>query len=239
MYLRRHEKSCDQSEELFVVFFVLILCLSSSPQYFAPIHEMLIEVEQMEAAKPRVQQNDFRGTALDEDGNVVIANDRFNNRVRPSRRVGIDQFIWYTIVLIVQQTEVWMIDHTDGLHRGTAKRANGKLTQVAARSNLNGISFKAIFVIGKDEFNHHERAREAFLLDLLQGKHDLSEPRYNLLRKLYFPNPKDTLPSKISEAYTSGRLNQSQADAVEAMVHSEAPFIIVHGECCTTGYCIQ
>ncbi|KAL5510973.1 hypothetical protein ACEPAG_3692 [Sanghuangporus baumii] len=192
--------------------FVDTIYLSS--KYFKPIHQMLIEVEKIEAARPRVLQNDFSGTAIGENRNVVIANDRFNNRVRPSER-----------------TEVWIIDQDDRLHRGTARRANGKLTQVATRSDLGGISFKAIFVVGKDEFSHAERAREVFLLQLLQGKHDLHEPEYHLIQKLSFPNPNadERIPGKVSGAIKTGRLNQSQADVVEAMVYSEVSFVIVHG----------
>ncbi|KAL5478689.1 hypothetical protein ACEPAI_1966 [Sanghuangporus weigelae] len=192
--------------------FVDTMYLSS--KYFKPIHQMLIEVEKIEAARPRVLQNDFKGTTIDKNGNVVIANDRFNNRVRPSERA-----------------EVWMIGQDDRLHRGTARRANGKLTQVATRSDLGSISLKAIFVVGKDEFSHAERAREAFLLQLLQGKHDLHEPEYHLIQKLYFPNPNvdERIPGKVTGAIKTGRLNQSQADVVEAMVYSEVPFVIVHG----------
>lgn len=48
---------------------------------------MLIEVEKIEAVKPRVQQNDFKDTTIDENKNLVIANDRFKNRVRASEKV--------------------------------------------------------------------------------------------------------------------------------------------------------
>ena len=48
---------------------------------------MLIGVEKIEAVKPRVQQNDFKDTTIDENKNLVIANDRFKNRVRASEKV--------------------------------------------------------------------------------------------------------------------------------------------------------
>ena len=125
-----------------------------------------------------------------------------------------------------------MIDEGNKLHLGTARRANGKLTQVATRSNLSTVPLKAIFVVGKEELSHAERARETFLLHLLQGKYDLHDSSHHLISKLFFPSPSELerSPVRITGDAKIGKLNQSQVDVVEAMVHSEESFVIAHGE---------
>ncbi|KAH8115119.1 hypothetical protein DFH11DRAFT_147026 [Phellopilus nigrolimitatus] len=183
-----------------------------SSKYFKPIHQMLVEVEQTEAAKPRTLDNEFSSVERDPEGKFIIFNERFNNRVRPSDR-----------------TEIAMFDEAGIEYRGRATSANGKQTRVVPLENTDLRTFKGIRVLGKEELNQAERARDGFLLEVLQGKRALDDPAYGLIPHLFFPGPNPTPTEKVTGARGLGRLNQSQADVVEAMVGSEAPFVIVHG----------
>ncbi|KAI5120000.1 hypothetical protein M0805_008461 [Coniferiporia weirii] len=183
-----------------------------SGKYFNPIHQMLAEVEQMEAAKPRMLENEFSSVDRLADGKLVINNERFKNRVRPS-----------------ETTAVHLVDEEDNIHYGVATSTYGKQTHVTPTSNTGPRIIKRICVVGKEELGHSDRARDAFLLQLLQGRCVLHDPAYELILKLYFPSVNDSPPQKIVGANRHGRLNQSQADVVEAMVALDSPFVLVHG----------
>ena len=50
--------------------------------------------------------------------------------------------------------------------------------------------------------------------------------------QLHFPEDKDiaSKPKRVQNANERERLNQNQANVVEAMVESEGPFVFVHGD---------
>ena len=45
---------------------------------------MLIDLERVEAASPRVVRNDFGSVVRDQTGDIIIDNDRFQNRIMDS-----------------------------------------------------------------------------------------------------------------------------------------------------------
>lgn len=188
---------------------------------------MLIDLERVEAASPRVVRNDFGSVVRDQTGDIIIDNDRFQNRIRASER-----------------TRVALVDESGKIHLGVATSAEGKRTKVTLDSARSGQassglrSVQEIRVLGKDGFSYSERAREEFLLSLLQGKFSLDDPAYDYVKLLYFPG-KDLAPRKkvkrsILRSLSFGKgkmkMNQAQGDAVEAMVKSDTEFVIVHGK---------
>lgn len=200
-------------------------------KFFKPIYQMLIEVERIEAVKPRVLRNDFGSIMRDTQGNIVIDNERFQNRIRASNR-----------------TRVALVDENDKVHIGLATVSEGKHTTIALETSGSGQivqgprQVKEVHVLGKEGFSYHERAREEFLLSVLQGKCALDDPAYDLLQLLYFSG-KDYDPRKkvkrsmmrsISIGKGKRKMNDSQADVVEAMVKSDMEFVVVHGKDCLT-----
>lgn len=130
-----------------------------------------------------------------------------------------------------------MIDEDGHVHYARAKNADGRRTHVTPLTGRgvgsgSGGQIERIQVFGREELNYAERERDAFLHSLLQGKCDLNDPAYDLIQRMYFPEKNDSKlwPPKIQKAGIVGRLNQSQANVVLAMVKSEVPFVIVHGE---------
>ncbi len=129
-----------------------------------------------------------------------------------------------------------MQDEHDNEFIGRANGMNGKKTSIKPFGSLAGGSkITRIKVIGKEERTLSEKARDMFLLLVLQGLRDLSDPNFPLIKYLFFPD--QTTPAIIQKqaspvrmAFPGERLNDSQAAVVAAMVYSPSPFVIVHGK---------
>lgn len=187
------------------------------------MYQMLIEVELLEAAKPRVLRTDFESIMRDQHGNMIIDNERFQNRIRPSNR-----------------TRIALVDENDKVHLGIATVSEGRHTTISLQASGAGPRIvKQVYVLGKDGFSHYERAREELLLSLLQGKCSLDDPEFALIRILYFSGkdyePRKKVKRSMMRSLSVGkgkkrRMNDAQADAVEAMVKSDMEFVVVHGK---------
>ena len=115
---------------------------------------------------------------------------------------------------------------------GRAMGTNGKQTVIkpSAGSNFKG-EITSISVVGKEERNLAEVARDKYMLHVLQGKRDLHDVDFPLIRHLWFPDNQslDLVQKDISRARSVGHLNHSQSLVVAAMLSSKSPFIVVHG----------
>ena len=128
------------------------------------------------------------------------------------------------------QTKV-IIDTEHGQIVGTANAAEGKRTTIRSYHGTFSGTAQRIRVVGKEELTISERAREEFILLLLQGHRSLRHSLFT--RLLWFPEEKEYLilgqPKKNSEGWTRPRLNESQDEAVDAIVDEDVPLVIVHG----------
>lgn len=108
----------------------------------------------------------------------------------------------------------------------------GKTTTIKfAHQSFSGI-VQNVRVIGRQELTYSEKARDEFLLHVLQGKKTLRNSTF--IRKLWFPPHRKHRSGNRTENFAPPKLNlpnlnPSQVEAVSAMISKE-PLIIVHGE---------
>lgn len=123
-----------------------------------------------------------------------------------------------------------LVDDDDEEHHGSACHAEGRSTTVRTFHNIGSKSIKSVRVIGKEELTLAERARDDFVLSLLQGVSDPHESEF--IDMVWFPK-QYMLPSKrdkIVDAPRIGTMNDSQSNVVHAMTNAESyPIVIVHG----------
>lgn len=193
---------------------------------------MYIEVALLDAAEARSSDNDFSAVKRDKDGNVVIHNSRFKTRVRASEKVRlyincIAIYFFFTHKCTLQ-TKIVMLDDNNREHHGQAVGVKGKQTTVKLFKNAGSRPIHKIQVLGKGELNSAERARDEFVLHVLQGKRLLKESKF--IRSLWLLEAKQPNPcKKVKGSLITGRLNKSQADVVQAMTGTDVPIITVHG----------
>ena len=130
-----------------------------------------------------------------------------------------------------------MVDENYKRHRGRAIATDGRKTRVALQTpfHYHG-QFKAIYTLGIRDPDLGESTRTDFLLGLLRGDKSIDDPRYGLLQKFFFPEPRhhhtpSSVPSSIDHPLTilPARVNESQKAVVEAIVCSSEPFLVVQG----------
>ncbi|TBU59568.1 P-loop containing nucleoside triphosphate hydrolase protein [Dichomitus squalens] len=178
--------------------------------------DLMTNIVLLEAERPTHIENDFEDVTLDEDGQLVITNERYSNRVRRSK-----------------QTSV-ILETAHG-HRitGEAVRAEGKRTGVKVHGgNFRG-GIERISVIGREEPTHAERARDGFILRLLQGAIS-SLTRSPFVRALWFPAPQPRVGRGSGDGEDAwspqlAALNESQKAVVRAMWADDEPVVVVHG----------
>ena len=125
-------------------------------------------------------------------------------------------------------------DHNDEEYYGSAIHAYGRSTTVTMQRHINSgaNSIKSIKVIGKEEATLADRARDEFILKVLQAQVIL--PKVDLIRMIWLPRDSEKPdPPKLVEAGSQnpfGKLNESQSNVVNAMTDtSKYPIIVVHG----------
>lgn len=113
---------------------------------------------------------------------------------------------------------------------GRAGHARGKETTVKLhQGNLSGI-VERVRVVGREELTNSERARDEFVLHVLQGRWSVIDSPF--IRLLWFPspvNPRKTGVCLASTHLSSKRLNESQRSVIGAMVADDLPLVIAHG----------
>lgn len=123
-----------------------------------------------------------------------------------------------------------MVDQAQKEYYGHASTMQGKTTTIKSYQKIAATNrIEEIRVLGRHGFTSAERAREEFVLSLLQGKRSLDDPDYPIIYHLWFPSPTSAPHKKITNGPLRGGLNQSQANVVEAMLVKEPPLIIAHG----------
>lgn len=137
------------------------------------------------------------------------------------------------------QTKIIMHDEHDNEYVGRANGTSGKRTNVKPYGGFGGGKITKIKVIGKEERTLSERARDTYLLLILQGQRDLSDPNFPLIKHIWFPDlttqalvKKQKQGSSRLGVFPGELLNGSQAAVVDAMVNSESSFVVVHGKRC-------
>ena len=121
------------------------------------------------------------------------------------------------------------------MYSARVHRVEGKSTFISS-SKLVAPDTKvtSISVIGREESTNAERARDEYILQLLQGKTSIDSPDAPFISHIWFPQPVKSLQCKArAKTLRVGRegryLNQSQSNVVEAMVCSQNPITLVHG----------
>ena len=112
---------------------------------------------------------------------------------------------------------------------------NGKQTTVRSIKAESAAEIKRVSVVGREELNYAEKAREVFLLQLLQGVRSLSNSLYPFIGHIWFPdlkrlNRKHIKNARIRIGQADRPLNQSQANVVEAMINPHRSIVITHGK---------
>ncbi|RPD58077.1 P-loop containing nucleoside triphosphate hydrolase protein [Lentinus tigrinus ALCF2SS1-7] len=184
--------------------------------------ELIMNVELLEVAKPTHMENEFERVEVDADGQLVIRNARFSNRVRASK-----------------QTSVVLETAHGHTVTGHAVRAEGKETGIKiAGGNLRG-GIERIRVIGREELTHSELARDEFILLLLRG-HIASLTESPFIRLLWFPPTIKSVPQRSPVGWASATelripgtaysmLNASQKEVVHAMWSGHEQLVVAHG----------
>ncbi|KAI5119293.1 hypothetical protein M0805_008208 [Coniferiporia weirii] len=188
-----------------------------TPIEFEHIFRMVSEVNMMDAAEPRTFCSDFGHVSQLVDGHVVVQNGRFSTRVRKS-----------------DKTRVIFVDINGKEHAGRAKSMKGKQTYVQPLRGISKHKIKGVRVVGREELTNAERARENFILHLLQGKCTLTNPAFPFIRHIWFPSGRRKAPVPVTHAkarkgQADRLLNQSQSNVVEAMVSTSEPIVVTHG----------
>ena len=123
-------------------------------------------------------------------------------------------------------------------HRGRASAAEGRKTRVELQRDIeDNVEIRAIYTLGFQDRDVSHKEFHLFLRKLLQGKSSIDDPRYEMLRKFYFPI-KDRGPGVANVmgpmfepvSMTLKGLNDSQKAVVEALGTSHSPFITVQGK---------
>lgn len=172
------------------------------------------QIDLLDARKPSAFTNEFSQAKMLGDGNVSLQNARYRNRVRRSH-----------------QTAVVLTNENGREFIGRARSSVGKTTTIKfAHQSFSGI-VQNVRVIGRQELTYSEKARDEFLLHVLQGKKTLRNSTF--IRKLWFPPHRKHRSGNRTENFAPPKLNlpnlnPSQVEAVSAMISKE-PLIIVHG----------
>ncbi|KAL5510974.1 hypothetical protein ACEPAG_3693 [Sanghuangporus baumii] len=184
---------------------------------FKRLFSMVRELHSLDTAKLQTIQNDFTRIQYGKDGGVIIHNERYKTRVRTSKK-----------------TRVILTDVNGREYHGKANGVNGKKTFVSQGGVMSNVSIENVRVEGREESTHHERARDAFLLRVLQGVRILSDPNYPFIGFLWFPilrrlNVRRINNARIRIGQVDRPLNQSQANVMEAIINPHRPIVIAHG----------
>ena len=122
--------------------------------------------------------------------------------------------------------------HDDEEYRGDATHAEGRNTSIRTFDNVHSQEIKSVRVVGKEESTLAERARDEYILLLLQNEPSASLHASEFVKMVWFPTDY-ILPCnypKINSAPQTGTLNESQSNVVRAMIQSTTyPVVIVHG----------
>ncbi|KAL5498110.1 hypothetical protein ACEPAH_2240 [Sanghuangporus vaninii] len=187
---------------------------------FKRLFRMARELHSLDVAKHQTLQNDFTRIQRGKDGGVIIHNERYKTRVRMSEKKC--------------QTKVVLTDVNGREYCGKAKGVEGKRTFIKQGGIMSNVSIEKVRVEGREESTNHERARDAFLLGVLQGVRILSDPSYPFIGFLWFPVLRRLNVGRINNAririgQADRPLNQSQANVVEAIINPHRPIVIAHG----------
>ncbi|KAI0712798.1 P-loop containing nucleoside triphosphate hydrolase protein [Cerioporus squamosus] len=184
------------------------------------LSELVMNVELLEAGRPTHMENEFEHVEMDEDGQLVIRNARFNNRVRPSK-----------------QTSVFLETACGHTVMGHAVRSEGKQTGIrVVGGNFRG-EVERIRVVGREEYTNSELARDEFILLVLRGEiPSLTESPF--IEMLWFPlktAPQRPVRARAAIADTRVasatymKLNPPQREVVDAMWSEDEPLVVAHG----------
>jgi len=129
------------------------------------------------------------------------------------------------------QTSIIMTNQEGREFVGRAEHSRGKDTTVKLhQSNLLG-NVERVRVVGREELTTSERARDEFVLHVLQGRWSMINSRF--IRLLWFPspvNPRKTGVCLASTHLSSKHLNESQRTVIGAMIADDLPLVIAHGK---------
>jgi regulator of nonsense transcripts 1 len=130
------------------------------------------------------------------------------------------------------QTAVILTNESGHEFIGRARHAEGKTTTIKLNDRSFSGDVQKVRVIGRQELTSAEKSRDEFMLHVLQGQKTLRNSTF--IRRLWFPSHRKHRSGNRTQnppalSYISD-LNQSQNEAVSAMVSESEPLVIVHGE---------
>ncbi|KAG8932861.1 hypothetical protein FRC02_000422 [Tulasnella sp. 418] len=175
----------------------------------------------LENARPNEMKNDFSEIFQDPAGNHIVRNERYSNKIRLNRN------------------QIVVLEDDNGKEiRATAVGSKGKSTTIAVQGNKPiTTKIKSIRVMGKDDNTLADAERIAFVVGVLQGRHDIDQSSF--IRIIWFKmstqanKPPSKLLLKLDDAVPSpevlSALNPSQRLAAMAMLNPARPVVVCHG----------
>ncbi|KIK52414.1 hypothetical protein GYMLUDRAFT_77826 [Collybiopsis luxurians FD-317 M1] len=181
----------------------------------------LVEQNDMLArALPLVSNNEFESFELDKQGKMKVVNSRYKTRVRHNSS---------------NQSYIEVKDQNGSKHKGSTTGAKGKTTGLKFQKSIPKTGpIESVSVVGLEDLTPAEKAQDALLLRILQGKVSILDAPF--VRYLWFVQTKEdeeclrASTEVFDETEYTSHLNQSQIQVVGAMTATTgSPVVVVHG----------
>ena len=238
-YLRRHYRSIASRSVSEIEHALKVDTRNLSAPQLACLSQLVLNIELLDAERPTRMENDFENIAVSDKGKVTLRNARFKTKIRESGQVGSGLFV-LDDTNTHMRTDPQTIVHIDG---GKVKAlATGMKGRETTLKVLKGKlpaadKVKKVCVVGREDPTNAERARDAFVLHVLQSAEEMDESPF--VRMLWF-SPPSAKKGKKAKRNRAGeevqvktplfmKLNPSQQAVVRAMVGPRESLVIAHG----------
>ncbi|KAG6840404.1 hypothetical protein C0991_006913 [Blastosporella zonata] len=177
----------------------------------ACLGELVRQAYVLDRAKPKETSSEFTNFQFTQDGMLKLQNSRYKTRLRTSNQ---------TIIMTNQSGREFY---------GQARKSKGRTTNICFTGEALSGTLDKVRVFGPPPLTNTEKARDEFILGVLQGKFSL---KARFIQMLWFPSKRRArcpdLSLSPSAATMFPGLNASQTEVASRMV-SDYPLVIVHG----------
>ncbi|KAI0737252.1 P-loop containing nucleoside triphosphate hydrolase protein [Daedaleopsis nitida] len=181
--------------------------------HLAWLSQLVLNIELLDAEKPTSADGEFEAITTGSQGELKLTNSRYKTRVRRS---------FQTIIEI-----------NGGEVKARAQSTKGKSTGlVVLHGKLPVAGATKVRVVGREEATNSERARDDFLLRVLQGEAVLHHSPFVRLLWIQTVAPKKCKKKESARVATPPSfelLNPSQKRVALAMISNDEPLVIAHG----------
>ncbi|KAG6918475.1 hypothetical protein DXG01_014102 [Tephrocybe rancida] len=171
--------------------------------------ELVRQAYVLNAANPKESPSEFTRFQLTQDGKLELQNARYRTKIRRGNQT------------------VIMTNESGREFYGQARGSKGRTTNIHfTGQGLTG-TLEKVRVFGPPPLTNAEKARDEFVLNVLQGQALLGAP---FIKSLWFPGRAKLLGiySQPSTMLTFPGLNPSQTEVASKMI-SDCPLVVAHG----------